>query len=184
MNILFLFFLTSIALLERIVFDLGPNVELVTAVMIVSSLFFGFRVSTFVTLLVVILSDLLIGNSAIFIFTWSGFLIPILLMNKLKLSNNVTKQLLGGMSLGLGANLFFYFWTNFGVWLLDATGMYTNDFAGLVLAYARALPFLKLQLLSSIVFVPLAITGMQALQRLQVIQPANLLAKAWLNKEK
>src|SRR3989344_1681 len=113
-----------IAISERIAFDLGPNVELITATMILSSFYFGKKESFWLTFAIIFLSDLVIGNSNIFLFTWTGFLIPALLSRQLinKLTNLQSLKILSLTSIGLASNLFFYFWTNFGVWIIS--GMY------------------------------------------------------------
>jgi hypothetical protein len=58
-----------------------------------------------------------------------------------------------GTTAGLSANLFFYLWTNFGVWLLS--GMYPKTTTGLLMSYVNALPFLRYQLISTLIFIPL-----------------------------
>jgi hypothetical protein len=147
------------AFLERTVFDLGPNFELLTTAMILSAYFLGGKYSFWLTLLVIAFSDRLIGNSKIFLFTWSGFLIPSLMLPKLfgnwnlKIGNS-TKKLISLTGTGILSNLFFYTYTNLGVWLLDSWGMYTKDIPGLVRCYINALPFLKNQIVSSLVFIP------------------------------
>lgn len=149
------------AFLERTVFDLGPNIELVTTTMILSSYFFGRMTNFWLTLWVVALSDLIIGNSGIFIFTWSGFLIPAFFSKTIYGKLSVLSKTLSGSRIfkpllltatGMGANIFFYFWTNFGVWLISP--MYAKTFAGLLMSYINGLPFLRPQILSSILFIP------------------------------
>ena len=141
--------------MERVVYDLGPNIELVTAVMILSSFYFGKKESFWLTFAIIATTDRLIGNSNIFLFTWSGFLIPALFSSKLIkiLRLKLRLKLLSPILTGLSSNIFFYFWTNFGVWLLS--GMYPKTASGLLMSYFYALPFLKNQLISTLVFVPL-----------------------------
>ena len=153
------------AFLERTVYDLGPNIELVTTALVLSSFYFGKKSSFWLTFAVIAFSDVVIGNSNIFLFTWSGFLIPAFLSSRLitlfKLISQRLTNLWSGLklipliSVGLFSNLFFYLWTNFGVWLLDSWGMYPDTFQGLLLSYINALPFLKNQILSTFIFVPL-----------------------------
>lgn len=151
------------AFLERTILDLGPNYELVTSIMILSVYFIGRKQSFWLTFLVIATTDRLIGNSKIFLFTWSGFLIPALLIGvvtKERCSKSLgpVKKVASVFRLtlsGISANLFFYFWTNLGVWLLDSWSMYTKDLAGLIRCYINALPFLKNQITSSLILVPL-----------------------------
>lgn len=180
MKKLLLISLFLIAFLERTVFDLGPNVELVTTVMIFTSFYFGKKESSWLTLTVLILSDFIIGNTSIFLFTWTGFLIPALLSkNLINRSTQLTNQLLlkskisslldklfSLTSTGLISNLFFFIWTNFGVWLLDSWEMYTKDLNGFIKCYINALPFLKNQILSSLIFIPLTLITISAAKHL------------------
>src|SRR4030067_2076454 len=71
------------AFLERTVFDLGPNIELVTMAMILASFYFGRKQSFWLTFAILALTDLIIGNTYIFIFTWSGFLLPAIVVGGL-----------------------------------------------------------------------------------------------------
>lgn len=144
-----LFFI--LALIERVFFDLGPNVELLTAAIIVSAFYLKDSKTFLYTLLVLIISDSIIKNTPIFIFTWSGLLIPALVG---VLTNKKLKLVFLAFA-GVSANIFFFLWTNFGVWLLDSWGMYPKTVSGLFLCYFNGLPFLKNQLISSIVFIPL-----------------------------
>jgi len=168
MNLLFwVLFLASY--LERVVFDLGPNIELVTLAMLLSASYLGTEKSLKLVLLILILSDMVIGNTNIFIFTWSGFLIPALLAGKIfmKARFSGSKRVLLGSGLGIMANLFFFIWTNFGVWALDNWGMYTNDLGGLIACYINGLPFLKAQLVSTLLFVPIGFSLHEYVMNLQ-----------------
>ena len=147
------------AFLERTAWDLGPNIELVTTTVVLASLYLGRKSTFWLTFAIIALSDRVIGNSKIFLFTWSGFLIPAFflpnLFKNLKLNiNNYRWKLLGLTGSGMLANLFFFFYTNFGVWLLDSWGIYTKDAPGLIKCYILGLPFLKNQLISSLIFIP------------------------------
>lgn len=159
-----LFFL---AFLERTAFDLGPNIELVTAAMILSAYYMGGRYSLWLVLAILVTTDLVIGNTNIFLFTWSGFLIPALFatsaifgVKNVFLRLNLKLKLIPLVSVGLISNLFFFTWTNFGVWQL--TSMYPKNLAGLTLSYVNALPFFKAQLSSTLIFIPLLYTIIEA----------------------
>lgn len=143
------------AFLERTVFDLGPNVELVTLAMLLSASYFRGKQSFWLTFLVMFTTDLVLGNTSIFIFTWTGFLIPAIIASGLfsKFKSNGIKKVGQSVFLGAGANFFFFIWTNFGVWLLDSWGMYPKTTQGLIMSYSNALPFWKTQLTSTIFFV-------------------------------
>ena len=169
---IFIIFLFLFAFLERTIWDLGANIELLTSALILSTYFLNSKKTFWLVLLTIALSDLIIGNTNIFLFTWSGFLIPAFfsgfVIKKLIINHKsrITKKIFGASALmltGLSTNIFFYIWTNFGVWLLDTWGMYSNDFAGLIRCYINALPFLKNQFLSSIIFIPMGFFAIEIL---------------------
>ncbi len=163
--------LAFIAFLERVVFDFGPNIELVTLSMLLASAYLGSSFSILLVLIVLFLSDIVLGTTSIFLFTWTGFLIPAFVSSRL-FSNMQRRRLQGGFPvlfgsvLGFSSNLFFFTWTNFGVWLLDVWGMYPRDLSGLLLSYIHGLPFLKLQLLSTLVFVPIGFAAVEVVRAL------------------
>jgi hypothetical protein len=151
--------LVLIALFERLVFDFGPNIELVTAVTVVAGIYMNKRYQVLVPLIVMMISDMYLGLGRISFFTWTGFMVMGLGVG------GVRKYLSNKYILGLGGaligNVIFYLWTNFGVWATDQWGMYENSLAGLKLSYLMGLPFLKLQLFSSWLFVPIFIFGIE-----------------------
>ncbi len=181
-------FLFLMAFLERTVFDLGPNYEFLTAAIVLSSYFLNRKTTFLLTFLVIAFSDRIIGNSKIFLFTWSGFLIPSFFLSSLvkkgvkyqvsgikkktqllpilkplyTIYNILYTKVLPLTVVGISANFFFFIWTNFGVWMLDSWGMYTKDVGGLMHCYINGLPFLKNQITSSILFIPFGYFAFQA----------------------
>jgi len=153
--------------LSRTVFHLGANVEFITAISLLSGyLFRKSKLALAIPLLIMILSDSIIGNTAIFIFTWSGFLFPMLmgrLLGGKKLAAKLgdpLKLMLGAEAAGVVSTLFFFLWTNFGSWL--SMNMYSKDLSGLLACYINGLPFLRPQLGANLILVPL-IAGVGAL---------------------
>ncbi len=104
------------------------------------------------------ISDFVIGNSSIFIFTWSAYAI-IGIMATLSFwsaaieSKGAAIESKIGMATVLAAtsSLFFFLWTNFGVW---AQGWYPPTLQGLISSYIMGLPFLKYNLIGNLVIVP------------------------------
>ena len=143
-----------LAFLERTLFDLGPNIELITLALVVSTFYINKKTAFILTLATIALSDIILGNTNIFIFTWTGFLIPIVFLNVFK---KLKASVFLGTLTGVSANIFFFIWTNFGVWALDSWGMYPNTLQGLVQSYINGLPFLRYQLISTLIFVPLGL---------------------------
>ena len=152
-----------IAFLERTVFDLGANIEIVTASIILASLYTGRRGAFWLALLIMTTTDRVLGNTSILLFTWSGFLIPALFIASImkKVGTKRVRKVFVSIGAGLGTNVFFFLWTNFGVWALDTWGMYPNTLLGLLASYVNGLPFLKNQFISSLVFIPLGIVSIE-----------------------
>jgi len=135
--------LITIAIGERLWFDLGPNVELVMTASVLASIYLGRRWGVGVALVSLMISDFFLGNSLIMIFTWSAFAL-------IAFGGKMIKGPLMGAGYGLAGALFFYFYTNFGVWLIG--NLYPHTFSGLINCYMMGLPFLRLQAVGSMVF--------------------------------
>ena len=120
----------------------------VAIISLLSGLLLGGYYTFIVPISVMMISDIIIGNNWILLFTWSGFailgLIGFLLKKKQCLSLKKIPTLLGTSILGI---LFYDLWTNFGTWL-GGFG-YTYTWEGLALCYTRALPFMFWHLLST-----------------------------------
>jgi len=155
--------LLIVAILERTVFDLGPNFEFITTALVLSAFYLGKKQSFLLTFLILLISDFILGNSNIFIFTWSGFLIPALFASDLIKEIKLNK-ILSATGLGISSNIFFYLWTNFGVWVLDSWGMYPKTIQGLLLSYINGLPFLKYQITSTLLMLPITFIVFETVQ--------------------
>ncbi|KPJ57528.1 hypothetical protein AMJ49_00150 [Parcubacteria bacterium DG_74_2] len=128
-----------------------PNFEAVTALSLISGSFFGGIFAGLIPLLMIFLSDIYFGNTLIFLFTWSAFIFigSFGILFK-KDSKDYFLKISGG---GIISVFFFYLWTNFGWWLVSR--MYPMNFQGLIECYIAGLPFLKNQLISALIFIPL-----------------------------
>jgi len=131
----------------------APNLEPVTALSLMSGLFFGGIFSFFIPLSIIYLSDLYFGNNFIFIFTWSAFALIGIFGWLIKRKRNFSYHLFKILGAGILSAIFFYLWTNFGWWLTFK--MYPMNFKGLIECYIAALPFFKNQLISIVIFVPI-----------------------------
>ena len=149
--------LVALIVVTRTVLHIGENIEFVTAAAITAGYFLQQkRYAVWATLFGLIISDTLIGNTMIFLFTWSGFLAAPLLgmvlskinFNKKKLSSTIVTA----EAMGIISTMVFFLWTNFGVVL--TTNMYAKTADGLVQSYINALPFLRNQLIGNLIFVP------------------------------
>ena len=154
--------LISFSILFRTLWHLAPNVEFVTAASLLASFYLGKRYAVLVPFISIVASDLIIGNSNIYLFTWTGFLIIgvlAIIFEKLRKIKNLAgvKKIALGLSFGLVSSLWFYLFTNFGVWFLDSWGMYPKTLTGLISCYIAGIPFLQLNLIGNMVFIPLSL---------------------------
>lgn len=134
--------LIFLAVAERLWLDLGPNVELVTLMSVLASVYLGRRWGVAVALVALIISDLILGNTLIMLFTWSAFVL--IAWGGQQVRHSPARA---GIY-GLLAALFFYLYTNFGVWLIG--GLYPKTWLGLVECYLMGLPFFKIHAVSSV----------------------------------
>jgi hypothetical protein len=154
-NIITAFSLIAIGIIGRMLLEAYPNVETLTLVTLLAGALLGPYLGFAVGLLSVIGSDVLIGNELILIYTWSAWAVigvgSSLLKKRtqpLQVWSDSLKFTLGGVV----STLFFYLWTNFGVWHIG--NMYPHTVNGLVESYVMALPFLRYQLVSNLIIVP------------------------------
>ncbi len=155
-KILFATILIVLGILFRTVWHLGDNVEFVTAATFLASAYLGFRYAILVPFLILMITDLIIGNTNIFIFTWSAYII-IGLFGYIGLGSSKTcfrNRILQVTGMGFITSLWFYIWTNFGVWFLDSGLMYPKTIAGLIDSYILGIPFFKYNLIGNLVLVP------------------------------
>ncbi len=128
---------------------------IVAIISLVSGIILGGYYTFIVPISVMIITDFVIGNNWIAIFTWSGFaiigFIGYFIKKKKSLTLNHIPRIFG---LGIGAILLYDIWTNLGTWL---GGWYTHTLEGLLLCYTKALPFMFWHLLSTTIAMVLVI---------------------------
>ena len=132
-----------------------PNVETMTVAILLASALLGGAYTLVVPLAAVAIFDLFYGNNSILIFTWSAWAIigffGLVLKGRTKSAWKFTAGLTG---MGMVASLFFYFWTNFGVWLIGS--WYPKTANGLLNCFIAGIPFLKWQIIGNLIIVPVA----------------------------
>lgn len=149
-------------------FQFAPNLEIVTAVSVIAAVTIGLRAAIVVPIAAMILSDLIIGNSAIFMFTWSSFaLIGASAVILRRLNNKPAKQIMYSAGFAAISSLVFFLITNFGVW---AQGWYPATFAGLMNSYVMAIPFYRTMLIGNLIIVPSAVAIYQLVKNSQTVK--------------
>ena len=157
---------------------IAPNLEIVTAVSLVAAVYLHRYFAVIVPLATMFLSDAIIGNGQVALFVWSAFLVIGLSGLLLKrVSGDSKKLLLGTFGTGLGAAVFFFVWTNFGVWAMGDGSFYPHTWQGLMACYAMGLPFFRNTLVSGVVLAPAAMAVAMYAHRL-VKQPVLKMVKA------
>ncbi|MCK4364722.1 MAG: hypothetical protein KAW45_01590 [Thermoplasmatales archaeon] len=140
---------------------------LIAIIAILSGLLLGSYYAFFVPVSVMLITDIIIGNNYIFLFTWSGFAIIGLVALILKTKNKVTIQktpLIFGA--GIGSVLLYDIWTNFGCWL----GWYPKSLEGLALCYTAGLPFMLWHILSTTIAMAVIVLPIVYLKEHKVIK--------------
>ncbi|MFI6423510.1 DUF6580 family putative transport protein [Promicromonospora sp. NPDC050880] len=142
-----------------------PNLEIATAATFLGALLLRNRWAAVVPFAVVAVSDAVLGNTQIMWFTWSAWAV-------IGVGAIFVRHLRGparyaaALGLGVGGSLWFFAWTNFGVWLMD--GLYPQTLDGLLASYVAGLPFLRTMLLGNLVLVPLAAAVASLVERTEV----------------
>ena len=163
--------LIAIAIIWRVVnynLQFAPNLEIVTSVAVIAAITLGFRAALIVPLVSMAVSDFIIGNTAIFVFTWSAFLLigaGALVLKRL--NNRPKQQVLASIGFAVASSFVFFVITNFGVW---AQGWYPATWAGLVDCFVMAIPFYRTMLLGNVILVPVAVIAWQAVRSHQTVK--------------
>tara|TARA_Y100000814_G_scaffold212974_1_gene158168 strand:+ start:196 stop:693 length:498 start_codon:yes stop_codon:yes gene_type:complete len=106
-----------------------PNFSPVTAIALFGGLNFSDkRIAFSIPLVVLFLSDLILGISMINLFVYTGFLLIVFLGTKIKSIK------FGNIIL---SSFIFFLISNFGVWIIG----YPKNIEGLILCYTMAIPF-------------------------------------------
>jgi len=161
-NVALIIGLIAVAVGWRIInhdYQIAPNLEIVTSVSVIAAIVLGFRAAIIVPISTMVISDLIIGNSSIFMFTWSSFaIIGISALLLRKLNKQPKKQVLYSVGFAAVSSLLFFVVTNFGVW---TQGWYTMTWSGLVTCFTMAIPFYRATLIGNLIFVPASVTVWQ-----------------------
>jgi len=146
--------LILIASAFRTVWHIAPNVELVTLSTFLAAAYLGRGWAIFVPLVTMAITDKSIGTTNIYIFVWLAYaligLADYLVLKKWGREKIVIKQTM----MALFSSVFFYLFTNFGVWALDQWGMYSRDLSGLINCYVMGIPFYRNNFIGNMILVP------------------------------
>jgi len=161
--------LIALAVIWRVInhnLQLAPNLELVTVVSVLAAVIIGWKAALIVPISSMVLSDLIIGNSSIFIYTWGSFVIiglGALLLRKL--NKKPKSQILYSAVFAFTSSFLFFAVTNFGVW---AQGWYPATWSGITNCFMMAIPFYRTMLIGNIVLIPATVAIWQFLRTRQM----------------
>lgn len=137
--------LISLAVVLRIL-PHPANFAPVAAVAIFGGAILPRRLAIWTPVAAMVASDLIIGLHNLILVTWGCYALIALASSRWLKRPSFKK----GMGLTLGSSLFFFFATNFAVWIWS--GMYEHTFKGLSQCFAMALPFFRGTALSDLVY--------------------------------
>lgn len=141
-------------------FGVAPNLEIVTAMSALAALVYGRNFAITVPLLAMALSDAVIGNTPILLFTWSAFALigaSALLLRRVK--PKPVPLALGSAGFAFLSSTFFFLYTNFGVWLQSNGTFYAFTPKGLLDCYIMGLPFYRTMLIGNLIIIPTVVTA-------------------------
>lgn len=137
-----------------------PNFSPLTAICLFGAAYFAKKWQAFIIPLACVwISDVLVNNyiygEYFESFTWfyQGFYwqyaayLIIALLGTLGLKKVTPLRVMG---MGLGSTIFFFLFSNFGVWI--SSGMYAKTFEGLIQCYVAGIPFIKGTLIGDLGF--------------------------------
>ena len=114
----------------------APNFTPVAAIALFSGACLNKKHALIVPLLLMVISDLMIGMHNVVAFTWGSFVLACLLGIWVKGKKSPSRI----VAASLASSLLFFVISNFGVW---AMGWYPRTLSGLADCYIMALPFLR-----------------------------------------
>jgi len=140
---------------------------LIAVIAIISGLLLGKYYTFIVPISVMVITDLILGNTYILLFTWSGFAILALIAYLLKTKHRLTvKKAPTIIGTSIAGVLLYDIWTNFGCWL----GWYPHTINGLSMCFTVALPFIFWHLLSTTIALTAILIPILYLEEHKILQ--------------
>ena len=124
-----------------------PNFTPILSIALLSGLYFKNRFSILIPILIMLVSDIIIGGHSTTVWVYSSIL-AVYLIGQFLIKNQSFKNVMASSVL---SSFVFFIITNLGVWVVG----YPNNFAGLTACFIAALPFYKNTLLSAMMYTAL-----------------------------
>ena len=123
-----------------------PNFTPVIAISLLGGLYLNKRLAIILPLILLVVSDLLIGWHDTIAFTWGS----IVIISAIGLWTRNFKNSKTVMASSLLCSVIFFLITNFGVWIVG--GLYPMTAEGLKNCFVLAIPFFKTELLGTLIY--------------------------------
>ena len=136
-------FLIFVGVMSRI-YPYAPNFTPMLSIALLSGLYSKNRFFVLLPILIMLISDIMIGNHAIVPWVYSSFILIFALGYFIKKSSYSYILIFSIFS-----SVIFFIISNLGVWF---TGGYSYSFNGLIACYTAAIPFFKNTLISTILY--------------------------------
>ena len=136
-------FLIFVGVMSRI-YPYAPNFTPMLSIALLSGLYSKNRFFVLLPILIMLISDIMIGNHAIVPWVYSSFILIFAFGYFIKKSSYSYIFIFSILS-----SVIFFIISNLGVWF---TGGYSYSFNGLIACYTAAIPFFKNTLVSTILY--------------------------------
>jgi len=143
MNYILIFLFFVFGIISRI-FPHAPNFTPIISITLLSGLYIKNKFIILVPILIMVLSDLIIGNHITSFWIYSSLMI-IFIIGYYSVRTNFKSIFIYSTI----SSFIFFILSNFGVWF---SGGYTLDFNGIINCYIMAIPFYKNTLMSTLLF--------------------------------
>ena len=143
MKYVLILFLIFVGVMSRI-YPYAPNFTPMLSIALLSGLYSKNRFFVLLPILIMLMSDIMIGNHAIVPWIYSSFILIFALGYLIKKSSYSYIFIFSILS-----SVIFFVISNLGVWF---TGGYSYSFNGLIACYTAAIPFFKNTLISTVLY--------------------------------
>ena len=143
MKYVLMLFLIFIGVMSRI-YPYAPNFTPMLSIALLSGFYSKNKFFVLLPILIMLMSDIMIGNHAIVPWVYSSFILIFALGYLIKKSSYSYIFIFSILS-----SVIFFVISNLGVWF---TGGYSYSFNGLIACYTAAIPFFKNTLISTVLY--------------------------------
>lgn len=124
-----------------------PNFAPISAIALFGGAMLSWRKAIWLPLLVLMVSDSVLGNYSSIGYTWGAFLLIALFGMLFRHAKFVPRVLLGGV----GGSIIFFVVSNLGTWI-TTSDMYAHTLPGLIQCFAAGIPFFRPSLTSGLFY--------------------------------